>query len=769
MPAKTPAQLHLMRAVAHNPAFAKKVGIPQSVGREFSAPGFAGGGSIGPTPRSGGLGALADAASWLRDKLNAARLPAVLDPYGYSKDLLGSLTLGHAPEELNEWSYGNAPMQVPPMTNVPQFKPGRAESLMDTAFAAQPLTPLAIGAARRAPGALETLVRNALSPTERMPMIAQRGAVRLKGGNFDDKALADYLGDHLEVPTQDYFDLIGDPPTDMPQGPVQDWAAKQLRNYLRKDLGTPTDPLLQVEKEIPGMHLPEDGLPDISSVAHMYNNRRLAGYAPIPDNVPLPPWWDRAIPPGAADHYPNSAGLNRQRAHLDAHEALSNGAPLTPWGKVSDDTLMALTPGEYAASLAGMPGAPTREAFEQLDGLFETGNRFKWLQTAPPDTKIWSLRHNADDLGFRHVLDYLDAATEAHGLVGDPAIAEANRQLGPERIAPHMRRALGLHDAGLTLDPASLSRLSVSDAVRKTAAWKDFLANSGVVGDPDLARGIAAVHKEYPEAGMKWVRLGEPALEPATALPEGRSIQVHPKLKGEDGAPLYGEVGKDGVFTGLETSPDVALQTALKSHNAARAKDELSAGLNAEGNAMGHCVGGYCDDVAERGTQIYSLRDAKGQPHVTVEVRPGKDDGQKPSSIIQIKGKQNAAPVERYLPFVQDFVRSGQWGSVGDLRNTGLAKLSQPITIRHMGGDITIPAGFHTREEMKNLLAQKGVSDEEAQAMMELHFGGSRGYAEGGAVLADAAQARNALRDRARAALNPINQFRQRIQEALNG
>ena len=26
-----------MRAVAHNPAFAKKVGVPQSVGKEFAA------------------------------------------------------------------------------------------------------------------------------------------------------------------------------------------------------------------------------------------------------------------------------------------------------------------------------------------------------------------------------------------------------------------------------------------------------------------------------------------------------------------------------------------------------------------------------------------------------------------------------------------------------------------------------------------------------------------------------------------------------------
>ena len=37
MPSKSPAQARLMQAVAHNPAFAKKVGIPVSVGQEFSA------------------------------------------------------------------------------------------------------------------------------------------------------------------------------------------------------------------------------------------------------------------------------------------------------------------------------------------------------------------------------------------------------------------------------------------------------------------------------------------------------------------------------------------------------------------------------------------------------------------------------------------------------------------------------------------------------------------------------------------------------------
>jgi hypothetical protein len=36
MPSKSPSQHRLMEAVAHNPAFAKKVGIPQKVGKEFA-------------------------------------------------------------------------------------------------------------------------------------------------------------------------------------------------------------------------------------------------------------------------------------------------------------------------------------------------------------------------------------------------------------------------------------------------------------------------------------------------------------------------------------------------------------------------------------------------------------------------------------------------------------------------------------------------------------------------------------------------------------
>ena len=36
MPSKSPAQARLMAAAAHDPAFAKKAGVPQSVAREFN-------------------------------------------------------------------------------------------------------------------------------------------------------------------------------------------------------------------------------------------------------------------------------------------------------------------------------------------------------------------------------------------------------------------------------------------------------------------------------------------------------------------------------------------------------------------------------------------------------------------------------------------------------------------------------------------------------------------------------------------------------------
>jgi hypothetical protein len=48
-----------------------------------------------------------------------------------------------------------------------------------------------------------------------------------------------------------------------------------------------------------------------------------------------------------------------------------------------------------------------------------------------------------------------------------------------------------------------------------------------------------------------------------------------------------------------------------------------------EGDQMGHCVGGYADDIANGSCQIFSLRDPRNRPHSTAEVQPdgGRNGG----------------------------------------------------------------------------------------------------------------------------------------------
>lgn len=286
-----------------------------------------------------------------------------------------------------------------------------------------------------------------------------------------------------------------------------------------------------------------------------------------------------------------------------------------------------------------------------------------WLAKLRPSdtvykTDTWRIGDNAEEnLGFDHLVDELsNALNPASGL--------------PQHLQFPAER---------------LGKVSVPQAVERVAQINAWRAAQQAEADALRANNAATVlHKEYPEKGMRWVELKQGT----SKLPEDFDTW----------------------------SP--AEQANYKALPDKEARADLQDALKYEGDTMGHCVGGYCDDVLSGRTRIYSLRDAKGQPHVTVEVAPqrgyGDDDamrdqlftpelqeewlrgvesGEIPgtitqaewarqkfgvaeplSRIIQIKGKQNRAPNPEYLPFVQDFVRSGQWSDVGDLQNTGLRR-----------------------------------------------------------------------------------------------
>jgi hypothetical protein len=68
--------------------------------------------------------------------------------------------------------------------------------------------------------------------------------------------------------------------------------------------------------------------------------------------------------------------------------------------------------------------------------------------------------------------------------------------------------------------------------------------------------------------------------------------------------------------------------------------------LAVEGNKMGHCVGSYCPGVEEEELRIFSLRDPRNEPHVTIESDMA---GEK---FKQIQGKQNETPLPKYMQYL---------------------------------------------------------------------------------------------------------------------
>lgn len=837
--------------------------------------------SISNTERNGPLGWLSDALSKTRGFMNnidikKSMLPTFLrEKFDSSPFGIGDAVLGKSPEEVNEWAYGNGPLRVPPLSNVPQFKRtytaegshNRAEGVVDTAFAAQ----AAVAAARLAPalarGATSTAKSVLEAALEHNPFPAaplRRGeamaAVRRKGGNFNEERLDDWLEGLGVAP--DGADYAVNAAARSPG--TSTWGKTQLRNYIRKDLGAPTDPLLAVEKEYPSLHMPEGHLVGDGYMAERYTYAMRGRPGKIYD-AQRKTLADHAALSGAPD--PMSPEFQGR-----ARDWFQQPGALTPWGEHSSNHLEQMS----------VPGY-SHEVGEIMDK-----EPPRWLENAPADTKIWAhppgiieAQEGADPLHFGHVLDYLDAAQAPYSRYRDftahhesipgaqPVEVEGampytpfKRVHTPETIKEAddlfhshndmlpFRRAemdnwFALHNAGLTLTPEQVARTSVADAVRKTAQWNKHLAENAGEANENLSRGIVAVHKEYPEHGMRWVRLGQKDLPEMKlgedGLPEGWSIrpdddinhatghpwqpgeQTHPwlltappEIPGVGGVPAQGSpvTAHVSVEDAIQRAKDRTLERYQKQREA-----DLSSGLNAEGEAMGHCVGGYCDDVADRGTEIYSLRDKNNTPHVTVEVRQPKtldqaykdDDGHSydymleevvnqlrrkpappgtvgsapdafreaaeeyadhgmlmgwlkknypdvhdafnapgPPTIEQIKGKQNAAPVEKYLPFVQDFVKSGQWGRVGDLSNTGgLVKFNGGKTnIRSPGKpqphylDLDMPAGYYTLPEASQFLQKQGVPAPIAdrhvgniQGMMDQSGDTTPGYAHGGRVV----------------------------------
>jgi hypothetical protein len=344
-----------------------------------------------------------------------------------------------------------------------------------------------------------------------------------------------------------------------------------------------------------------------------------------------------------------------------------------------------------------------------------------WLEKAPVTDKLYGISNTRilqDQMGMSHLLDEMKNAL-------DPRSG-----LPPE----------------LLLRPESLSRMSLPAAAERVNRINQFRAKEMErAALSNLDSPAVRTFKEYPEnnpMGLRWTEL--------------RAPEMNDSLLSDFDRELIDLAAKEG-----REIPSEHMDMVRKE----RAKTALQDALRYEGDTMGHCVGGYCDDVMGGRSRIFSLRDAKGEPHVTIETAPSWDvksfadeypgvpadeladlreewlrvNEVAPDDIVQIKGKQNRAPKDDYLPFVQDFVKSGQWGNIGDLRNARLVKLPDGRYITQQQADEGIAAMTGTRiysnEALQNLTPEEW-------AIEARHF---EGYAVGGRVSADRCFSRNPM------------------------
>jgi hypothetical protein len=514
------------------------------------------------------------------------------------------------------------------------------------------------------------------------------------------------------------------------QDALNNWVDSNLTNYVKKQMGTPEDPVRKLAEEgiTHKANLPDH---DDYTGASTRHRRKEAGF---PEEgmaqSPLAKAWEQASDEsiesfnvGDLQSAPEkharllelingfdalkdkinqkfiklakSRGMSEDEANI-----ISKGMPFDKKTKMVGDTDYMDANIEYSDLASPLQ---TRK--------FNINKENPWVAKVDPKSSVYS--SFTDDLGFDHIMDVL------------------REDLAAGRIRPEQ-----------------LNKVSITDAVRRAHQYDQEAARKMAEAQIKNTEGMP-IHKEYPE-GYKWVELNMSPEQKAAAkeyqdkfaLELGKRVSAHPG-------------DKNGII------PTQAIKKQLQEELGPNPIHKLEEALKYEGDTMGHCVGGYCPDVMEGKSRIFSLRSAKGEPHVTIETRPNQSldynswFSKQPEEvqnkiaqrrvedknhniyegpeylaareallprIVQIKGKQNRAPNEEYLPYVQDFVRGGKWSDVGDLGNTGL--YSSKDVVNYMPESFTMSRNARTLALGRARRAQDlpdYITKAEYEAMLQKH------------------------------------------------
>lgn len=592
------------------------------------------------SPRNSVLGAISDALASAKRQGNRVNVPILGG--------LGDLLIGKTPEEVNEWAYGNAPMQVTGRGTgslIPQTKRGRGEQLLDAAttlpgMIAAPLRAaptIAKGAAGQIHRGMmgEGPLRGALSA------VAPMNVIKDKGGNWLSKELERTIKPELRATNLEQ--LMNDPtvapflqPEAMEKARTMDkWVQGPLKKYIMRDMASPEDPIRK---------LAEQGI-----------------------------------------------------LHVDPQELNFN---MSTYGKFMMPNQRLMAQSDMAKNWEGA----TDRSINQLqvkNTVPADVQENPWLSKLGPEEEVYAPfepKHMMEDLGLdrlhQHVYDaLLEGRIRPEQLNSGSFGVEA-----AVRDAHNVRMAKAAAEEKAALETLKGEAVFEHKAYPEGYRWVEFKAlGADEKGIPELMDYLEDIPEEVYNSHLKGVK----------------KAVISQKIPEEDFDEFAEDMMNDLNHQWAVTQRDVDFPPLDRS--------KLQQALTAEGDYMGHCVGDYCDDVIAGNKRIFALRDPEGKPHVTVEAQRGlsqnpdlnEEDYFKflesrglehgtdaasdawfdflgeskkgPWMINQVKGSGKRDPsqaitpeiLETVQPYLKDFLNSQPWGTVRDMKNTGLRDMSE--------------------------------------------------------------------------------------------
>jgi hypothetical protein len=619
--------------------------------------------------------------------------------------------------------------RLPLRSETPVSKAATGLGILGGGFYTGPGSPL------RVVGALPKAIKHGAEEFAKASVAGAPHVIKPKGGNWLSGGERDQIrtpeGDLRRLKLDTMMGGQGDTVEDVlgKKNAINNWIDSNLKNYVKKEMGTPDDPVRRLAEE--GIiHTP---LRDTENAGDFLRAQRVAEGFPAEGmgRSELARRWEdaaddsiRVTKAGAIQDQANTgAKLEKARAELEAHKEKINEdfiALLKDKGGLSDKDRATFDKFPFFQKAEILGDDKYKELQGNINELLARESGFEkragelnpFVAKLDPETKLYS--GSTYDLGFDHIVDVL------------------KEDIATGRIRPEQ-----------------LNKVSMEQAVRRTYEYDEELA-AKMNAARLTQRAELPVHKEYPEEGYKWVQLNRPGDFAAESNAMGHSARGYEPPKGhpdwvegsgDEGRLDYGHGGWEGIKSGrakvyslldAKGEPHVTIETkapSLRSNYDELQPLQRQADLEADAQNF--------QTFTER-DKFVDKRYQELKAQMMAEKKPEGD-----YMITQIKGKGNAKPKEDYLPYVQDFVRSSDWAGIGDLHH---ADMMNSNSIKAAGWDV--PEGtpnYVTKQEFEKIKAdtdansagsgmKRGgvvISHNPDTMMLELN---ERKYAPGGLV-----------------------------------